>query len=151
MGGVDAIDRKLAKLKMLQQQLPKIAMDVFMENEAVILDMNFDEQLYMEGINANNVPIMDYKPYQPLTMEIKAHKNQPYDRVTLKDEGDFHSDAIIDRIDDLTAEIDSTNVKRDALVKKYGKDIFGLTDNNMDEVREFYIKPDLLKKMNDEL
>jgi len=147
--GLDAIQSKLDALKEFHQNAPKYAIDAVMEEKAVVLDMNFEEQLYLEGVNRNNVPIMDYKPYSPATEFIKQQKRQPYDRVTLRDEGDFHSDGDIERIDDVTAEIVSTDQKSEWLQDKYGKEILGLKPDNMTELKENYVKPYLHKKLEE--
>lgn len=147
--GIDAIQDKLEKLKEFQQNAPKYAIDAVMEEKAIVLDMNFEEQLYLEGVNRNNVPIMDYQPYSPATEFIKQQKRQPYDRVTLRDGGDFHSDGDIERIDDVTAEIISIDQKSEWLQDKYGKEILGLKPDNMTELKENYVKPYLHKKLEE--
>lgn len=149
MTGLDAIDNKLNNLKAFQKDADKFAIDALIENKHVVLDMNFEEQLYLEGVNSNNVPIMDFKPYSPATIFIKGEKGQPADRVTLKDGGDFHSDGDIKRNSDTEAEIISTDPKSESLQDKYGKEILGLKPDNMAELREFYIKPYLIEKLNE--
>ena len=64
---------------------------IIWNNDAYIVDMNADEQLYEQGINRLGVDIMDYAPYSPVTIEIKKALGQPTNRVTLRDEGDFES------------------------------------------------------------
>ena len=59
-------------------------------NEAQICELNSEKQLYDYGVNALGVDISDYQPYAPLTIGIKRSKGQPSDRVTLRDNGDFH-------------------------------------------------------------
>lgn len=147
--GLDAITEKLEALKKFQQNAPKYAIDAVMEEKAIVIDMNFEEQLYLEGVNRNNVPIMDYKPYSPATEYIKGQKNQPYDRVTLRDGGDFHSDGDVERLDDTTAEIVSNDQKSIWLQDKYGKEILGLKPDNMVELKDNYVKPYLQDKLKE--
>jgi len=147
--GLAAIEEKLKRLKAFQAEADKLAVDALMDNDNIVLDMNFGEQLYLEGVNRLNVPIMDYKPYAPATEMYKAAKGQPYDRVTLHDEGDFASGGYMERISDTAAEIMSSDAKAEFLTGKYGKEILGLKPDNMQEIREFYIKPAMLAKLNE--
>ena len=69
----------------------RLIQDIIWKNEAYIVDMNAEEQLFEQGINRLGVDISDYAPYSPVTIEIKRLKGQPTNRVTLRDEGDFES------------------------------------------------------------
>lgn len=147
MPGLESIQDKIDNLKRFQEDAGKLSIDALMDNDNIVLDMNFEEQLGLEGVNRHNVPIMDYQPYTPETEVIKQQKGQPYDRVTLHDEGDFASAGVLQRNSQTEAEINSTDSKTEALKKKYGKEILGLKPDNMNELREFYIKPALLAKL----
>ena len=67
-------------------------------NKTVIKTMQTDEQMY-QGINASGNAI---KPdYANSTINYKKRNFQPYDRVTLKDSGDFYDSIEIEaRTDD---------------------------------------------------
>ena len=56
-------------------------------NDAWIVDMNAEIQLYEQGRDGAGVEIMSYAPYEPVTIEIKRSKGQPTNRVTLRDTG----------------------------------------------------------------
>ena len=71
--------------------------------------------------------------YTPFTVEIKRQRRQPYDRVTLRDTGDFQDAIVIDYGPD-SFRYDSTDNKRARLVRKYGEQIFGLNDANLDKL-----------------
>lgn len=122
--------------------------EIIQENEAEICDMNSQDQLYEHGKNRVGVDIMDYMPYTPKTIEIKEIKGQPTDRVTLRDTGDFHASfrLIIER-DKFTITAD--DFKTEGLIRKYGRQILGLTDENASELAHEYIYPELLKKARD--
>lgn len=113
-------------------------------NEAFIIDLNVEDQLYEKGINRNAVEISDYAPYKNLTLQIKASKGQPTNRVTLRDTGDFHSSFYL-QIGDDSFEIKASDEKTEALIKKYGRQILGLTDENLNEVIHTYIYPAILE------
>lgn len=110
-----------------------------------ICEMNSIDQLYDRGVNRVGVDIMDYMPYTPKTIEIKEIKGQPTNRVTLHDEGDFYrSFKVVTSSDKF--EIVAEDWKTEHLVKKYGRQILGLTDENASELTQSYIYPDLLAK-----
>lgn len=118
---------------------------IILDNEAYIIDMNAQEQLYERGINRLGVKISDYAPYAPLTIEIKKAKGQPTNRVTLRDEGDFESSFHLE-VGDTQFEIRASDPKTEELIKKYGRQILGLTDENLEELIWNYIYPELLDK-----
>lgn len=115
------------------------------EVTAFIIDANAEEQLFEQGINRLGVDIMDYRPYTPLTIAIKKEKGQPTNRVTLRDEGDFHSSFYLEA-GDTQFEIKAADFKTEDLIKKYGRQILGLTNENIAELIWQYVYPDLLNK-----
>jgi hypothetical protein len=142
------IDQLLDNATELQSQMGKLMQESCKLCEADIIDMNAQFQLYDQGINRVGVPIMDYKPYSMYTIAYKERAGQPYDRVTLRDEGDFHHGFFVTFTDE-GFEISSHDYKTEWLVKKYGRQIFGLTDENAKELTEGYIVPELLDKMRE--
>jgi hypothetical protein len=68
-----------------------------------------------------------------LTKQIKAGLGQPTNRVTLKDTGDFH-DSFFARFVGKNIAIGATDEKAEKLEDRYGKAIYGLTDDNLQEV-----------------
>ena len=109
--------------------------------------MNAEEQLFEQGINRLGVDIMDYAPYSPLTIAIKEEKGQPTNRVTLRDEGDFESSFYLE-VNNTQFEIKAADWKTEELIKKYGRQILGLTTENIGSLIWQYIYPDLLKQLN---
>lgn len=120
------------------------------ENDGYIIDMNAEQQLYEQGVNTYGVKIMDYKPYRPLTIRIKREKGQPIDRVTLRDTGDFQSSFYLE-VGNEQFEIKANDWKTDDLIKKYGREILGLTDENLSELIWNFIYPDILEKAKSEI
>ena len=53
-----------------------------------IAETNADQMF--AGLRADDTEIGDEYPYKPFTIQEKIRKQQPYDRVTLKDTGEFH-------------------------------------------------------------
>lgn len=120
-------------------------MNIIEENEAYIVDMNAEEQLYEQGVNNLGVSISDYAPYSPVTIQIKRLKGQPTNRVTLRDEGDFEESFFL-QIENDHFEIKASDFKTEHLIRKYGRQILGLTDENIKKLIWEFIYPDLLKK-----
>lgn len=106
--------------------------------------MNTEEQLFEKGEDADGIKIADYAPYAPFTIEMKKAKGQPYNRVTLRDEGDFHSSVFV-RVHKDRFEIWASNWKVDWLTRYYGEKILGLNQENQRELARFYIFPDLIQ------
>jgi hypothetical protein len=100
-----------------------------------------------EGKRADGTSIEP--PYSEVTRMIKRAKGQPVNRVTLKDEGDFHRSIQVEKQGGEFV-MDATDFKTSRLVNKYGGNIFGFTDPNLDLVRET-IKNDVLQIGNDYL
>ena len=112
------------------------------KNEYVITDMNSEDQLYEKGINRLGVNIMDYAPYSPLTIEIKKEKGQPYNRVTLRDEGDFEQSFYVES-NKQKFTIKAADWKTEDLIQRYGRQILGLTEENKIILIWEYIYPEL--------
>ena len=126
----------------------KLISKVIIDNEDIIVYLNAQEQLYEKGINALGVHISDYMPYKPLTIRIKKMKGQPTDRVTLRDEGDFEKSFYLS-VNNKEFEIKASDWKAEDLVKKYGKDILGLSEDNINELVKEYIVPAILEQLKD--
>jgi len=128
----------------------KMIQNIIQENEAAIIDMNAQEQLFESGENSLGVSIASYAPYSPITIEIKKMKGQPTNRVTLRDEGDFESSFYL-VISDKQFEIKASDWKTEELVEKYGSSILGLTKENIASLTWDYIYPELMDTLKKEL
>lgn len=94
-----------------------------------ILDRN--RQQMFSGMRSDGSEISP--PYTPLTKFLKAQKGQPFDRVTLNDTGSFY------RLMFLTVRngafiIDSRDDKSEELQTKYGETIFGVNQQNINDL-----------------
>lgn len=128
----------------------KLLQEIVREYEAYILKLNTEEQLYRQGINANSENIDDYSPYTPFTISLKKKKGQPFDRVTLRDTGDFHESFFLD-IDSKSFFFDATDEKAKELAEKYGEDIFGLTEDSISILQKEILIPELRKRLAKEI
>lgn len=142
MGKIDDLLKRVVKFND-ELTSGRLVQKIIWDNEAYIIDMNAEEQLFEQGVNRLGVSIMDYAPYSPVTIAIKEAKGQPTNRVTLRDEGDFESSFFLE-VGDKQFEIKASDFKTEDLIKKYGRQILGLTDENIAILIWQYIYPDLM-------
>lgn len=121
----------------------KALLKVVKDNDNVAIDLNTDDQLFAQGIDAkgNLLP----GPYAPFTIEIKTLKGQPTDRITLRYTGDFH-DGFFLSTNSFPLVMDSRDSKTAELKQEWGEDIFGLTEDSQDEFNK-QILPDLQSEL----
>lgn len=143
---INDLQKIVTRLQNFQDSLIDFIKDELMENEELIVTMNSDEQLFEEGINRVGVSISDYMPYTIKTLAIKTIKGQPTDRVTLRDTGDFESSFWVEFGTD-KFEIKASDFKTEKLIVKYGKQIMGLTDDNLDYIISAKIKSRLMTEI----
>lgn len=125
-----------------QASLHDVVLKSVKDNEAAILDLNIEDQLFQQGIDSEGQAITP--GYSPLTISIKRQKSQPTDRVTLRDTGDFHRSFEMSYGNDAFG-IYATDPKSQSLERKYGKEIFGLTDKSLQEAIDI-TKPDIQQR-----
>ena len=141
---IDNLRQRVTEFNELLQS-GRLIQSIILENEYIITDMNSEDQLYEQGINRLGVNIMDYAPYSPLTIEIKKEKGQPYNRVTLRDEGDFEQSFYV-KADTQQFTIKAADWKTEDLIQRYGRQILGLTEENKIILIWAYIYPELKAK-----
>ena len=122
---VNALNHELRNGNLLQSLIE--------DNAEWIVDCVRNKQLYERGQNALGVSIADYQPYKPLTIQLKTEKNQPTDRVTLKDTGDFYESMRVEA-EQTFFEIVADDWKTEELKEKYGDDILGLNEEHKAEL-----------------
>lgn len=117
--------------------------EIIQNNDWEIIGMNTDDQLYEQGITATGISIADYEPYSETTIEIKQMKGQPTDRVTLRDSGDFHHSFEVET-DNVKMTIVASDFKTIQLLKRYGNEIMGLTQHNIERFEKETLLPELM-------
>jgi hypothetical protein len=95
-----------------------------------VLDKNRLDQLFYQGIDANGYRLV---PYSANTVVVKRRKNQPIDRTTLKDTGEFYDTFVLIFSSDLDYMIGADDEDK-GLFDRYGNDILGWTKENKDEI-----------------
>lgn len=128
------------KIQRTISELPKVSQQIIRDNEQEIVELN-QEQLY-SGYDSDNQQI--FPAYSGSTIFIKRSKNQPFNRVTLFDTGDFYRGFRI-KLNGYNKpfNIFSTDSKSSDLVDKYGSSIFGLNRTNQEYINYEIIKPEL--------
>ena len=139
------IQKILQDLKAKVQNIPIEAMfqKVTQENVAVIEDKNIAQ---MEaGLDAHGLEIEP--PYTEFTVGIKKALGQPFDRVTLKNQGDFHKGTKAE-VSISGFEMTNTDSKWGKLSEKYG-DVIGLNDTSKQELIDEIYTPQVGQELVD--
>lgn len=140
----------LDRVKKVKEALDsgRIAKEIVRDNDNILIDMNAQDQLFAKGVNRLGVRVDEYRPYSPFTIKVKIEKRQPYDRVTLKDTGEFYDSFYVETAED-RFYIKASDEKADWLIKKYGAEIFGLTNESLAEFINDYVKDEAAKKVKE--
>ena len=134
------------RLRAFKDNLPMYLEDIIRDKEDVIVSAIADDQLYRRGINGRGEKIMNYMPYTAKTIQNKKRKGQPTTRVTLRDTGAFHKSMFV-VFDSEGFYVTASDEKTEELVKKYGEEIFRLTDKNFTRIVRSHIRKELVKRL----
>lgn len=98
------------------------------EFQRFIIDLNTEEQLFEQGIDSLGASLGDYTDF---TKTVKSIKGQRIDHITLEDTGEFYKSFAI-KVQNGGFLITADGQKEDTnLLEEYGKEILGLTDENL--------------------
>jgi hypothetical protein len=114
---------------------------VIKDKEEIVLDLNTDSQLGEKGIDSTGSSLPG--PYRPFTIESKRGRSGfagITSHITLFQEGNFHNSFFL-KAGKFPIEIDASDPKKAKLVKDWGKDIFGLTEESKDELVDHILDP----------
>ena len=125
-------------LKELQRNSEKNILKVVKRNEAEAADLITEKQLFEKGIDGDGEKLL---PYARLTVKIKKAKGDPFNRTTLKDEGDFYR-GVYQKNNSFPILYDSKDSKTGKLFDQYGDKI--LTHTKESEIELFEITKDEL-------
>lgn len=132
----------LNRVKRVERDVNEIILLAVKSNEDFVLELNVEKQLY-QGLKANGERIRP--KYAKSTIKRKKKKGQPFNRVTLKDEGDFYEGFFVEYgEDDFTIHGDDEKTKY--LIKRYGRDIFGLNEKSIGDLIEM-VEKDFIKRV----
>jgi len=124
----------------IERDFDSIILDLVRDHEKEVLAMNTDDQLF-EGKDAENRTLKP--PYSQGYKRFKRSRGLPTDRVTTRLDGDYHESFFITYgTDEFT--IDAKDFKKPFLEKRYGSNLSGLTDDNIDKLSAL-LAPELLE------
>lgn len=89
-------------------------------------------------------------PYALSTIKKKIKKGQPYDRVTLKDTGEFYESLYVE-FDSGGFRILSNDEKVKYLIAKYGEAILRIDNEDFTRFIRFVVRPELQEKLKEKL
>lgn len=136
-------DRLLNNVKQLQKDIPGIVVETMMEFKEEIIDLN-TSQLEKGKLSTGENISPDYKLSEYARFKKSRGSIAPLGVPDLKLEGDFYEGFNIDKVSGGIL-IDSDDSKASKLEDKYSSNIYGLTDQNKEEVKEM-ILPTFRKK-----
>lgn len=126
----ESIANLLERVQDVEKNMNEIVLSVVKKNEKFVLELNLQKQLY-NGLNGKGESIRP--KYSAVTIKRKKKKRQPTDRVTLKDEGDFYQGFFVEYGTD-EFSLQGDDFKTRFLIKRYGKGIFGLSDDSLNDL-----------------
>ncbi len=116
-------------------------------NSYDVLELVTEQQLYEHGMRGGDGrTIWEYAPYKEATIRAKERKNQPTDRVTLRDTGEFHESFEL-VIESDAFKIQATDDKTKFLTNRYGEGVLALSDEHLEKVKEEIIVPHLIQTL----
>lgn len=139
---------KSKEMKKLWRKLEHVYFKIDPTIEKVVqTSERFIVKMNAEQMNAGQLSTgQSIRPsYAPATIQYKKRKGQPFDRVTLRDTGNFHFSQLkaIARYKDFVIDTSLSGSRPYGfLMSKYGEDILGLNDKNKKElVNKKLLKP----------
>lgn len=138
----------MSVFKILANNLKKINTDLLVKqvveqvDEEMIL-LNAENQLDERGVDNTGASLGQYSEQYK---KIKRRKGQRTDHVTLRDTGTFKKEFKVKAKKD-EAEIYSTDKKTMWLMNRYGRNIFGLTDENLQMLIDLRFKPFIINNL----
>ena len=130
---MSTLSQTVKKLKSFDFE--KALLKVYKDNETILLDLNTDDQLGIKGILSTGDSLPDYRPFTIASKQGKSGFAGITEHMTLFGEGEFHEGFTLDATK-FPLFIDSKDSKTNDLVNRYTEDIFGLTKESIQELKE---------------
>lgn len=125
----------------IEESVFEVLKETITQFDFVVKDYVTNKQLFQRGIDGDGEKLAGYAR---TTIRLKLSKGQPVDRTTTVDEGEFHASIQIDAYSD-RFEVSSDVTYDKYIIKRYGRNILKLTDENMMEFLITYFLPNLKK------
>lgn len=143
---MDPIQELIDRINAFERSVNQFVLDRVQENEAEVIRLNVDEQLF-EGINADGQEIRP--PYTEGYERFKRQRGLRSDRVTLRLTGEFHASWLVIYGPD-AFQLDADDRKKVWLERKYTRKIYGLTPANLVRFID-HIRPDFITTAQNQL
>lgn len=117
------------KLRDNARNIERDLLDILAKHEEYILDLNREQM--MRGIKSDGESIGEYKSE---SYEIMKELFNPRKVVDLRLTGSFHNEMYL-VLEEMPGSIWSKDEKTEMLVNRYGREIFGLTDENKERIK----------------
>ena len=129
-----AIQDLIRQLKAEAPHQSEAILDIVAENETLLVDMNTGQ--LMEGLDAESEQLKKYSNEHYAMFKASLNPKHVTD---LKLSGAFHR-SFVAITDKWPVLFSATNSKTDDLTKKYGEEIFGLTEKNKAILSQEWLK-----------
>lgn len=130
--GLDNIDQTIRRLQKFAgpDGLERIVEKAIDRQADYMVELNRDQ--LEDGMRSDGSQL---PPYSPATVEIKNAKGQQTQPMNLRDTGSWQGRLHVKKYDKYM-EIISDDPKEGKLIERFGENIEGLTDENIDKVRD---------------
>lgn len=145
---MDVFEQARKRIIEIQNSIHLYVKKAFEENEDVIHQLQTEVQLFQKGEDSTGSIIRP--AYRPMTIRIKKKKGQPFDRVTLRDTGEFHKSIQIIATD-THVEITTSHELKEKLFEKYGDDILGIQKELLEEFTKTIVLDVLQTEIKNEI
>lgn len=132
--------------RMKQVDLSKIAVSIIADSKQELIDKN-KEQLLDEGFDRKSKKLKRYASNSYAARKNKLNPFPGFGNPDLYRTGAFHRGFQLKLLTKNSFEIFSTDSKSKDLEKKYGTDIFGLTDQSKKEYSAETMQPQLVREV----
>lgn len=125
--------------QLVDGEMDQLVIEVVDRRREQMADMNRDQ--LEDGMRADGTLL---PPYAPATVQIKREKGQQTQPMNLRDQGHFQA-GIVARKYDKYLEMTSLDYKTGKLVQRFGEQILGISDENIDILRD-EVTPELMQE-----
>ena len=126
--------------------LQTIGVNIVVDNKIELLDLNKD-QLLNDGMNKNMVKLRSYRSASYARRKNQRNPSPGLGTPDLYNTGAFQDGFTLKINSKSSFDIFSTNSKNSELTKKYGKDIFGLTETSKETFGREVMQPELVREV----
>ena len=126
--------------------LQTIGVNIVVDNKIELLDLN-KNQLLNDGMNKNMVKLRSYRSASYARRKNQRNLLSGLGIFDLYNTGAFQDGFTLKINSKSSFDIFSTNSKNSELTKKYGKDIFGLTETSKETFGREVMQPELVREV----